>query len=179
MIFDDDDDLISPTSDLRPPTPPLTMTKALIFYLESLEKGPFTLSGEVPGAFLELEKDTTVRNIGPICYDLQAELSGNEVLVRGQIEVTLELECVRSGAFFSTKLSDSAFLRDYSTEDAGESLNLAEDVREAVLILIPTYPVSPEAQSADFVMPKFELGGDEDVDSGEKSPWNDLDQLNL
>lgn len=155
------------------------MISPLIFSLDSLAKGPFSLSGEMPGSFLELDNDPSFRNIGPIIYDLKAELSGNEVLVTGVLEVTLELECARSGAFFSTKLSDSAFLRDYSTEDSGDSLDLAEDVREAVLMLIPTYPVSPEAQSADFVLPAWEIGGADETENGKKSPWNDLDQLNL
>jgi uncharacterized metal-binding protein YceD (DUF177 family) len=97
----------------------------------------------------------------------------------GSVGAVMELECVRSGAFFSTKVEDSAFLRDYSMEDLGDSVDLSEDVREAVVIQIPNFPVSPEAQAADFELPKLSLNQSGDADASETSPWNDLDQLNL
>ncbi|MDF3128443.1 hypothetical protein P0Y35_04475 [Kiritimatiellaeota bacterium B1221] len=155
------------------------MSSSLQLSIESLEKGPIQLSGELPGSFLELEDDVTIRNISPVEYQLQAELKGSEVLVTGEVRVQMELECVRSGAFFSTIIEESAFLRDYSTEDSGESLNLSEDVREAVVILIPAYPVSPEAQSEDFELPKLPEKLRDKPEAHGKTPWSDLDQLNL
>jgi len=147
--------------------------------LESLEKGPVHLSGELPGSFLDLEHEPSLRNIGEVKYDLVAELKGEEVLVTGEISSPMELECVRSGAFFSTIIRESAFLRDYSTKDPTLTLDFSEDVREAVVIQIPTYPVSPEAQSADFELPKLPSELTDEPENTEKSPWNDLDQLNL
>lgn len=92
----------------------------------------------------------------------------------------MELECVRSGLFFSTIVSESAFLRDYSTEDLREGVDLSEDIREALVIQIPSYPVSPEAQSPEFELPKLPSELTEDPDKNAvNSPWNDLDQLNL
>ncbi|WFB37449.1 hypothetical protein P3T73_06705 [Kiritimatiellota bacterium B12222] len=155
------------------------MPHPLHLSLEALEKGPVTLSGELPGTFLDLEQEASIRNIGPVIYDLVADLKGKEVLVMGKIEVAMELECVRSGAFFSTIIKDSAFLRDYSTEDPTDQLDLSEDVREAVVILIPGYPVSPEAQGDDFELPALPPELTDDSNASGKSPWNDLDQLNL
>ncbi len=155
------------------------MSSSLHLSIEALEKGPVQLSGELPGKFLELEGEPSIRNISPVEYQLQAELKGSEVLVTGEVKAQMELECVRSGAFFSTIIQESAFLRDYSTEDSGESLNLSEDVREAVVILIPAYPVSPEAQSQDFELPKLPEKLRELPDSHGLTPWSDLDQLNL
>lgn len=155
------------------------MTTALHISLEALENGPVTLSGDLPGRFLDLDKDPSIGSVEGVSYELKAELAGAEVLVTGYVGAVLELECVRSGAFFSTKVEDSAFLRDYSTEDSGETLDLSEDVREAVVIQIPSYPVSPEAQAADFELPKLSIDQTESAESADKSPWNDLDQLNL
>ncbi|MGA0332637.1 MAG: YceD family protein [Kiritimatiellia bacterium] len=155
------------------------MSTALLLSIEALEKGPVRLSGVLPGSFLELENELSIRNVGELRYELLAELKGNEVLVTGEVEAPMDLECVRSGAFFSTLVKDSAFLRDYSTEDSADSLNLSEDVREAVVLQIPAYPVSPEAQAADFELPKLPSELTEEPNDTEKSPWNDLDQLNL
>jgi len=146
--------------------------------LEALENGPFRLQGSLPGTLLEMENEASVRNIGDVAYDLTAERLQQEVLIRGQVEAPMELECVRSGLFFSTIVRDSAFLRDYSIGDLKGDLDITEDVREAVVIEIPAYPVSPEAQSEEFKLPPLprELQDDSEPDP-DKSPWKDLDQF--
>ena len=152
------------------------MNPPLLISLESLERGPTTLSGAIPGTVLELEGEAEIRNVGDLVYDLTVERKGTEVLASGSVEASMELECVRSGLFFSTIVRDSAFLRDYSTEETGDILDLTEDVREAVLLQIPSHPVSPEAQSAEFELPKLSSEVARETD---RSPWDDLDQLNL
>lgn len=156
------------------------MSISLKVPLETLERGPFQLEGALPGTLLDLEREPSIRNVGEVAYDLKAERAGAEVLVTGRVEAAMELECVRSGRFFSTIVRDSAFLRDYSTEELGDELDLADDVREAVVIQIPSYPVSPEARSPDFELPKLpkELTAGEE-DEGGGSPWTDLDRLKL
>lgn len=157
------------------------MSISLKVPLEALERGPFQLEGVLPGTVLDLEREVSIRNVGEVSYDLKAERTGGEVLVTGRVEAPMELECVRSGRFFSTTVRDSAFLRDYSTEELGDELDLTDDVREAVVIQIPGYPVSPEAQAPDFVLPRLpkELTGDAKDGDGGGSPWNQLDRLNL
>jgi uncharacterized metal-binding protein YceD (DUF177 family) len=154
------------------------MFEPLTIPLEALEKGPFRLQGALPGHFLELENEVAIRNVGDVAYDLTAERLQQEVLIRGSIEAPMELECVRSGLFFSTIVRDSAFLRDYSIGDLEGDLNITEDVREAVVIEIPAYPVSPEAQSEDFEIPRLPGEFQDDSPPGpDKSPWKDLDQF--
>jgi len=152
------------------------MKNPLLVSLESLEHGPTQLSGSLPGALLELKEEDGFRNMGEIQYDLTATRTGSEVLVTGSVEAPLEMECVRSGQFFSTKVQESAFLRDFSIEEIGGDFDLTDEVREAVLLQIPNYPVSPEAQSDDFELPALpsELTDDDDT-----SPWKDLDNLNV
>jgi uncharacterized metal-binding protein YceD (DUF177 family) len=156
------------------------MKKSLHIQMETLDKGPVQLTGTLPGRFLDLKDEPSIRNIGDISYTLTVEKTGHEILAMGSLEVPMELECVRSGLFFSTIVSESAFLRDYSTEDLREGVDLSEDIREALVIRIPAYPVSPEAQSPDFELPKLpsKLTDDSENNAG-NSPWNDLDQLNL
>lgn len=144
--------------------------------LESLERGPTTLSGALPGSLLELDGEKEIRNVGDICYEVTVSKAGSEVLATGSVEASMELECVRSGRFFSTIVRDSAFLRDFSTEEIGETLDLTDDVREAVLLQIPGFPVSPEASSDEFELPTLP---DHLTDEGGASPWSDLDNLNV
>jgi len=134
------------------------------------------LSGSLPGAILGLQEETEIRNVGEVSYELMVTRAGSEILVTGSAEAPLELECVRSGQFFSTILRESAFLRDFSIEEIGGDLDLTDEVREAVLLQLPNYPVSPEAQSDEFELPTLpsELTDDE-----EPSPWKDLDNLDV
>ncbi len=156
-------------------SPPLTIP------IDALERGPFHLQGELPGSLLDLEQEVSIRNVGAVRYDLTAERMNQEVLVRGTLEVSMELECVRSGLFFSTMVRDSAFLRDYSLDLPGGDLDISEDVREALVIEIPSYPVSPEADSEEFTLPSLpgEWTDDRAPPDADDNPWNDLDQLNV
>ncbi|MCC5847341.1 MAG: hypothetical protein JJU29_04530 [Verrucomicrobia bacterium] len=152
------------------------MNSQLHLHLESMEHGSVLLEGRLPGTLLDLGDDPTVRNVGDISYKLTAERKSHEILVRGTVEAPMELECSRSGLFFSTIVQESAFLRDYSNSDLKGHINLTEDIREAVIINIPAYPVSPEARSKDFVLPG--ISTDEDPDPA-PSAWSALDDLNL
>lgn len=150
------------------------MTNPLHVSVESLEHGPVLLSGALPGAVLGLEEEVEIRNVGEILYDLKVIRTGSEILVTGSAEASMELECVRSGQFFSTIIRESAFLRDFSMEETGEFLDLTDEVREAVLLQLPNYPVSPEAQSDEFELPALPSDSSDDDDS---SPWSDLNNL--
>lgn len=154
------------------------MSVSLLIPLDALENGPYQLQGSLPGSVLDVDHEASIRNVGAVAYDLTAERVGQEVLVRGVVEAPMELECVRSGLFFSTIVRDSAFLRDYSIDDLQGDLNVVDDVREAVVIEIPLYPVSPEARSEDFKLPR--LPGEWTDDGGpgaDESPWKDLDNF--
>lgn len=154
------------------------MLDALTIPLDALDKGPFELKGSLPGAMLELGNEVSIRNVGAVDYALTAERVQQEVLIRGRVEAPMDLECVRSGLFFSTIVRDSAFLRDYSIDDLQGDLNITEDVREAIVIEIPHYPVSPEARSEDFEVPRPPAEWTNDAGPGpDESPWKDLDQF--
>jgi len=156
------------------------MSHPLHLHLASLERGPLRLQGALPGSLLDLEGDATVRNVGEIAYTLLAEKKSSEVLIQGTVEVPLELECRRSGLFFSTFIKESAFLRDYPISDVPSGMiDLTGDVREAVLLLLPAHPVSPEARSDSFVPPGLAGVDVEEAPDDGPSPWSSLDSLRL
>ncbi|MCC5844852.1 MAG: hypothetical protein JJU05_11425 [Verrucomicrobia bacterium] len=160
------------------------MSAQLHLHTASLERGPVHLEGTLRGAVLDLGNDPTVRNVGDIFYELDAERKSTDILIRGSVRASMDLECARSGRFFSTEVKESAFVRDYSISECPTGvMDLTEDVREAVLLAIPTYPVSPEARDESFTPPGINPGGDEtesDNEPGtEGSPWSALNNLNL
>lgn len=155
------------------------MSTQLHLHIASLERGAIRLEGTLRGSVLDLENDPTVRNVGEILYELDAERKSTDILIQGRVEAEMELECSRSGRFFSTKVKESAFVRDYSISECPSGvIDLTTDVREAVLLAIPTYPVSPEAQSDSFIPPGVKTGADGEPDS-EGSPWSALNNLKL
>jgi len=156
------------------------MSNPLHLYISSLDRGPVRLEGALPGSLLDLDGDATVRNAGEISYRLTAEKKSTEVLIQGAVEVPLELECRRSGLFFSTLIQESAFLRDYPISDVPSGMiDLTAEVREAVLLLLPSYPVSPEARSESYVPPGLAGEDADEAPETEASPWSALDILHL
>lgn len=155
------------------------MSTQLHLHTASLERGPVHLDGTLRGSVLDLGDDPFVRNVGDIVYALDAERKSTDILIRGTVRAQMELECSRSGRFFSTEVKESAFVRDYSISECSSGvIDLTVDVREAVLLAIPVYPVSPEAQSDSFIPPGVKMETDEPPDS-EGSPWSTLNNLKL
>ena len=100
-----------------------------------------SLSGEVSGDLLELVNDPVGKADGPIHYDLTVETTGQDLLVRGQVEAPLQLRCRRCAQFFSTMATVSSFLHAYDWEEHPEKLDVSADVREDLLLEIPGFPL--------------------------------------
>lgn len=99
-----------------------------------------TFTGELPGAILQLENDKFVQAGGPVRYALFVYPVSQELIVKGTLEAPVNLLCGRCAGFFSTNLVVSSFLRGYPITEGLEKLDITEDIREDVLLEIPTYP---------------------------------------
>ena len=97
--------------------------------------------GDEPSSILELEKDRLIKPDGFIHYDLFAQVVSRELIVKGSFTLKAEVECSRCTDFFSTTLQDSSFLRAYEITEGLESVDLTSDIRENILLALPTYPV--------------------------------------
>ncbi len=104
----------------------------------------YSVSGEEPGELLDLAHDPVARDPGPISYELTVELAGTELVVRGQVEVPLQLRCSRCAHFFSTTARVSSFLHAYECSEHLEFLDVSDDVREDLLLEIPGFPLCDE-----------------------------------
>jgi len=138
--------------------------------------------GELPPSILELENDKFVRAEKPVYCRFHVQVASHELVVQGTIEVELECECSRCTEFFSTTLRDSSFLRAYEVPEGTETVDLTGDIREDILLTLPSFPLcSAECKG---LCPKCgrnlnegpcSCGGTED-NSG---PWRELDDLKL
>jgi len=95
--------------------------------------------GEEPSVVLKTDEDSHLRACSDIKYELFAQIVSKELLVKGVISVDLELECSRCASFFSTMVADSSFLRAYELSGDTERVDITEDIREDILLLIPRF----------------------------------------
>jgi len=101
----------------------------------------YAVSGEASGDLLALAQDPLARADGPIHYELTVERTGQDLLVRGQVEVPVRLRCSRCAQFFSTIVKVSSFLHAYDWEEHPDDLDVSADVREDLLLEIPGFPL--------------------------------------
>ena len=143
--------------------------------------GGSDLVGEDPGSILELEDDLFTNVNSPVRYDLFAQHVSNELVVRGTLSVDLEVKCARCSSFFSTTVSDSDFLRAYSASKDAESVDITADMREDLLLHIPSFLVCEESCKGLCAQCGADLNnGSCSCESDERpNPWSSLDNLEL
>ncbi len=137
--------------------------------------------GDEPGSIMQVEGDTFIRKSGDVHYSLYAQHVCEELVVRGNLSVELDLQCARCSEFFSTTVGVSDFLRAYPAPDGTDSVDITEDLREDILLHVPGFPVCSEGCKG--VCPQ--CGADLNKGSCEcktedgPNPWTALDGLNL
>lgn len=137
-----------------------------------------TLTGEEPGEILELEHDKFVHSGGPISYNLFAYMAPHELIVKGTLTAPLAMLCGRCAEFFSTIITVSSFLHAYPIAEGVDKVDITPDIREDILIELPSYPTCP--WKGNGVCPNSGVNLDE-MKIKEALPrdsaWNILDNL--
>lgn len=100
-----------------------------------------TLEGEVDCVDCEEE---LVHPFGGIRYRLKAQVFGSELLVRGTLEQDFDLVCSRCGRDFDTTVRAAEFAESYEIGENTTEIDLTGDIREAVLLELPNYPLCDE-----------------------------------
>lgn len=107
-----------------------------------LAKAGEHLSGELARAALDLgETHGLIEPAGDIRYDLRIELIDRELLVRGSARVAVACVCSRCAGRFETQIEEPAFVASYPMEETTDFVDLTADLREAIILLLPAYPV--------------------------------------
>ncbi|HEY5653039.1 MAG TPA: DUF177 domain-containing protein [Pontiella sp.] len=137
--------------------------------------------GDEPGSVLQVEGDPFIRNPGDVHYELYAQHVSDELVVRGELNVRIDLQCARCSEFFSTTVGVSDFLRAYPAPEGTDSVDVTDDVREEILLHIPGFAVCDEGCKGVCSQCGIDLNKGSCSCKAEEgpSPWSALDELNL
>jgi uncharacterized protein len=80
-----------------------------------------------------------------VAYDLCVQLLGARLIVRGALSMPCDMECRRCAEFFSTSVRVSSFLRAYEIRDGMETVDLTADIREDILLELPSFPLCKDS----------------------------------
>lgn len=103
--------------------------------------GGVTLAGEDPATALELGDEEDIRVAGPLRWELRLQRVGHELIASGSVRATLSLLCVRCAAWFECEASEPQFLCSIPFENEDESVDLTPEMRESIILALPSYPV--------------------------------------
>jgi len=139
------------------------------------------LAEEESPEILGLEEDPVFCAAGPVRCELYVQLVSGSLLVRGTVSAEVSAHCARCTQIFSTTVADSGFLRDYSGIHGTEEVDITEEIREAVMLNLPHFPLCAERCRGlcahcgknlnEGLCGCAEAGGD--------GAWNALDNLKL
>ena len=113
--------------------------------VDQLEFEPRRIRQDLSPESLDLLRISGFRFKNPVRAELWLQNLGSEIVARGQVEVDVLAACARCLEFYSTTLSDSSFVRSFATDEVAEILNLGEDIRESLLLELPSFPLCSPA----------------------------------
>ncbi len=107
-----------------------------------LDAGGEDFAGEDPAEILDWNaSDELFHPTGPVRYQLHAEIAGHELLVRGTVCARFGGLCVRCGGPLDIEVRDEAFCESLPLTDETREVNLTPQLRESILLSLPSHPV--------------------------------------
>ena len=101
---------------------------------------------EIEGEVFAVDIDEEfVKPFGGVRYRLSLQVFGTELLVRGSLEQDFTLVCARCGKEFDDTIKVDDFTISYKISDKSPEVDLTEDVRECIILALPTYSRCSEA----------------------------------
>ena len=124
-----------------------------------------TIEGEVECVDLN---EPYVKAFGGVRYGLTLQVFGTELLVRGTLEQDFDLVCSRCGKDFDDTVKVGDFTASFEIPENSPEVDLTEELRESIILALPTYPVCDETCP----------GVEQTVEIPLDDRWNVLDSLN-
>lgn len=127
---------------------------------------------DVGGAMARVEQ--------PIRYRLDAQLVGNDLIVRGTLRTVILVQCSRCSVFTPRDIVDEGFEVVKKVSETEEYVDLTEDMRESIILAFPSYPVCSSGCKGLCAQCGANLNdGPCDCKVPEEGRWNALDALDL
>lgn len=158
----------------------------LLVNLRHLEAHEIKLKGELPVAELNLDlKDDMCQAEKPLRYNVEVQEVENEILVQGELSLTLKCECVRCLKPFEHTLALKNWTQLLPLEGEekvpvdNDCVDLTPYLREDILLEFPQHPL---CETDCRGLPVKETGkakkaAKPDDSKPEPSAWADLDKL--
>ncbi len=86
-----------------------------------------------------------VKSFGGVRYQLKVQLFGTELLVQGRLEQDFDLVCSRCGKDFDDTIKVEDFTASFEVSEKSPEVDLTDELRESIILALPTYPVCDEA----------------------------------
>jgi uncharacterized metal-binding protein YceD (DUF177 family) len=135
--------------------------------------------GEEPPEVFDLAEDKFVRPCTPLTYALTVDVVGQEMVVSGQLQAGFEYLCSRCGEFFSTNMKISDFIRSFELESGIEIIDLDPEMREEMILNLPTYPACELGEACPNLERIKKLAAEKFGPGPSDSRWGALDDLTL
>lgn len=113
----------------------------MIIDIYEVPKDGRAYEGEEPSDSINTEQGGMVRCTTPLHYDLFAHLVTDTLLVDGSLWVKSELQCSHCAESFEVEVREPVFHFDTELDEKTEQVDLTEDMREAIILRFPSYPV--------------------------------------
>jgi uncharacterized protein len=117
----------------------------LIVDVARLDKCGEWYRGETAPDLLELGESEFIIPEGGMLYEIKIEAVGGQLLARGAVRQRLKCVCSRCAEIFETQVEDVEFFCAAEINGHIEFVDLTADVREAIILALPGYPVCDEA----------------------------------
>lgn len=112
-------------------------------YLSEVTEEGLELSGTLDDSIYGFE-DEFLKPFAGLRYELGVLHVGSELLVRGRIEQDFEAVCSRCGEDFDFTVKIPDFAASFEINEKTEFVELTTELRECILLTLPTYPVCRE-----------------------------------
>jgi|SRR6185437_6323321 len=153
--------------------------------LRHLEEHEIHVKGELPVEELDLDlRDDMCRAEKPLQYNLEVQQMEHELLIQGELHLTLKCECVRCLKAFEHTLHLKPWTRllplegEEKTPVDNDCVDLTPYVREDILLEFPQHPLcETECRGLPTQTGKAKKSTKPGDSKEEPSAWTELDKL--
>ena len=116
----------------------------LIVDVARLDPEGETFEGETAADVLELGAAPVCQPEGGISYEIHVERIDSELLARGRVSQHVRCTCSRCAEVFTLEVVEPVFFADYPVVEGEAYVDLTPEMREAIILALPGYPVCRE-----------------------------------
>ena len=119
----------------------------VIINLDEIKDGKTEFTGKESASILEMGNEKNFRFKGPIGYNLTVYAATDQLVVKGDLSIDMSCRCIKCLDFFSLKVREQSFKCVRKLTDELEFVDLTDDIRQAILLAFPSYPIcSPDCK---------------------------------